>query len=84
MPIGAYYSGSGKKVMKSMKKQYGEKKGEEVFYAVANKGKGMKPKKGKKQKGKNPFFGNTLPFQLGSGGKWFPGTRKTGKAFCGD
>ena len=29
----------GKKVMSSMKKQYGKKKGEQVFYATRNKGK---------------------------------------------
>ena len=28
----------GKEIMKSMKKQYGKKKGEEVFYASKNKG----------------------------------------------
>lgn len=42
MPISEYYKGSGKKVMKSMKKQYGEKKAKEVFYATANKY-GFKP-----------------------------------------
>lgn len=30
-------SKSGKKVMKNMKKEYGSKKGEEVFYASVNK-----------------------------------------------
>jgi hypothetical protein len=30
---------SGKKVMKSMNKQYGKKKGKQVFYASINKGK---------------------------------------------
>ena len=29
----------GKKIMKSMKKQYGKKKGEQVFYSSKNKGK---------------------------------------------
>ena len=28
----------GKKIMKSMKKQYGKKKGEKIFYAFKNKG----------------------------------------------
>ena len=28
----------GKKIMKSMKKEYGKKKGEQVFYASKNKG----------------------------------------------
>jgi hypothetical protein len=34
MPMNA----KGKKVMKSMKKTYGKKKGKQVFYASANKG----------------------------------------------
>ena len=36
----------GKKIMKSMKKQYGKKKGEKIFYASKNKGviKGVKMK----------------------------------------
>ena len=41
----------GKKIMKSMKKQYGKKRGETVFYASKNKGviKGIeKRKKGAK------------------------------------
>lgn len=37
MPVGEYYGGHGSKVMKEMKERYGEKKGEEVFYATANK-----------------------------------------------
>lgn len=37
MPISEYYSGKGKKVMASMKKRYGSKKGKRVFYATANK-----------------------------------------------
>jgi len=43
----------GKKIMKSMKEQYGSKKGEKVFYASKNKGtiKGVdKNKKSKKKK----------------------------------
>ena len=39
MPINKYFDGSGEKVMKSMKKQYGEKKGEQIFYATENKSK---------------------------------------------
>jgi hypothetical protein len=37
----------GKKIMRQMKEEYGEKKGERVFYASANKGtiKGVHPKK---------------------------------------
>lgn len=41
MPISGYFGGGGEKVMKNMKKQYGDKKGEQVFYATANK-KGQK------------------------------------------
>lgn len=37
MPVSKYYGGHGEKVMRSMKKQYGEKKGKQVFYATANK-----------------------------------------------
>lgn len=44
MPIGKYYKGHGDEVMKNMKSQYGEEKGEQVFYATANKNKKMKPK----------------------------------------
>ena len=35
----------GKKVLKSMKKQYGSEKGEQVFYASKNKGKIKKVEK---------------------------------------
>ena len=37
----------GKKIMKSMRKQYGKKRGEEVFYASKNKGtiKGVEKRK---------------------------------------
>ena len=41
----------GKKIMKSMREQYGDKKGESVFYASANKGK-IKNVHGKKDGGK--------------------------------
>lgn len=37
MPISKYYHGNGEKVMKKMKQEYGDKKGESVFYATANK-----------------------------------------------
>ena len=37
MPLSKHFAGHGEKVMKSMKKQYGEDKGEEVFYATENK-----------------------------------------------
>lgn len=39
----------GKKIMSAMKKEYGPKKGKNVFYASANKGtiKGVKGKKSK-------------------------------------
>lgn len=35
----------GKKIMSAMKKEYGEKKGKNVFYATLNKGKIKKVKK---------------------------------------
>lgn len=37
MPLSEYYGGSGEKVIGNMKKEYGEKKGKQVFYATANK-----------------------------------------------
>jgi len=40
MPLSKYYGGHGSKVMKSMTKEYGAKKGKKVFYATANKRKG--------------------------------------------
>ena len=42
MPIGRYFKGSGTEVMGNMQKQYGAKKGKQVFYATAN-AKGMTP-----------------------------------------
>ena len=42
MPLDNYYSGHGKEVMHKMKKKYGGKKGEQVFYATANKDKDKK------------------------------------------
>lgn len=42
MPISEYFHGGGEKAMKNMKKEYGDKEGERVFYATANK-KGQKP-----------------------------------------
>jgi len=45
MPINKYYKGHGSEVMSKMKSRYGEKKGESVFYATANKKKQPKSKK---------------------------------------
>jgi hypothetical protein len=42
MPISKYFSGNGDKVMKSMTREYGEKKGKKIFYATANKRKGLR------------------------------------------
>jgi len=44
----------GKKIIKSMKKQYGTKRGETVFYASKNKGviKGVEKKKTRRKNGK--------------------------------
>ena len=38
----------GQKIMKSMKKQYGSKRGEQIFYASLNKGKIKRVKKKKR------------------------------------
>ncbi len=40
MPVSKHFGGHGEKVMANMKKQYGEKKGKQVFYATENKRKG--------------------------------------------
>lgn len=37
MPLSKYFKGSGDKVMKNMREEYGEEKGKRVFYATANK-----------------------------------------------
>lgn len=50
MPISDYFRGSGDKVMKSMKKEYGKKKGKNVFYATANKKDMTGPSKDLKKK----------------------------------
>lgn len=42
LPVKEYYGGSGTKVMKKMKEQYGEEKGKRVFYATAAKKKSLK------------------------------------------
>lgn len=42
MPISKYFGGGGEKVMANMKGEYGEKEGERIFYATANKQKGKK------------------------------------------
>lgn len=45
MPLSEYFKGKGDKVMSSMKDEYGDKKGKQVFYATANKKKGKNKKK---------------------------------------
>lgn len=44
-------SKAGKKIMRNLKEEYGEEKGEDVFYGMENKGKipGMKPPRKKHQ-----------------------------------
>ncbi len=51
VPVERYYNGHGNEVMSNMKKEYGDKKGKEVFYATANKKK-QKPKESSKPSGK--------------------------------
>jgi len=51
MPISAYYDGHGSEVMSAMRKQYGSKRGESIFYALANK-RGEKPAGKSKRKRK--------------------------------
>jgi hypothetical protein len=42
-PIGKYFKGKGREVMQKMQDHYGEKKGESVFHATANKNPDMLP-----------------------------------------
>lgn len=49
MPVSGYFKGSGQRVLSSMQKRYGDKKGTSVFYATAN-SRGMASKKDKKSK----------------------------------
>lgn len=49
MPLSKYYGGSGSKVMRNMKKEYGGEKGERVFYATANKKKKHEKSESKKE-----------------------------------
>jgi|TARA_Y100000114_G_scaffold137457_1_gene139772 hypothetical protein len=50
----------GKKIMKSMKKQYGDKEGEAVFYASANKGKIKKVHSKKEGGAMEPYYGSFI------------------------
>jgi hypothetical protein len=50
VPVKEYYKGHGNEVMSNMKREYGDKEGERVFYATANK-RGMN-RPGKKRHGK--------------------------------
>jgi hypothetical protein len=52
MPVSEYYKGEGDSVMADMKKRYGDKAGERVFYATANKRGMNRPgkKKGSRKK----------------------------------
>lgn len=43
MPVNEYFKGKGSEVLAKMLKEYGAKKGKQVFYATANK-QGQKPK----------------------------------------
>ena len=53
MPISKYFKGAGVRVMANLHHEYGEKKGTEIFYAMANKDKSNKPAaERRKKKGK--------------------------------
>lgn len=42
MPLDRYFKGKGEQVMRNMKREYGDKKGESVFYATLNKRKALR------------------------------------------
>ena len=46
MPREKYFKGKGKEVMKKMEKEYGKKKGKQVFYGTANSKRPGSPKFG--------------------------------------
>ena len=48
MPLDKHYKGKGERVMAEMKREYGDKEGEKVFYATENKRKSLRkgPRKG--------------------------------------
>lgn len=48
MPLSKHFGGHGEKVMRNMKKEYGSKKGEKVFYATDNKNKNKNDKSSSK------------------------------------
>jgi len=51
MPLSKYFKGHGEEVMSNMKKEYGDKKGKQVFYATSNKrGADLGPSKKLKKK----------------------------------
>lgn len=53
VPVREYYKGHGDEVMSSMKRRYGDKGGERVFYATANKrGMNRPDKKASKKRSK--------------------------------
>ena len=43
MPVSEYYAGHGEEVLRNLIREYGKKKGTQIFYAMANKT-GQKPK----------------------------------------
>ena len=45
MPISKHFGGKGRSVMMKMKRRYGKKKGERVFYATLNKNKRRKKRR---------------------------------------
>lgn len=68
-------SGSGKKV--TDRKQA-------IAIAMSEAGMKTKPNKSKKPRGgKNPFFGNALPFQHGDNDRWFKDSHPMGKMSFG-
>jgi len=42
MPLDKYFKGKGEQVMRNMQREYGGKKGKQVFYATVNKRKSLR------------------------------------------
>lgn len=72
-------SKKGRKVMASMKKQYGEEKGERVFYASANKGRIKGVHKGKKMSNPHEPYGDNAAKASSGSTPIYSASHKLGK-----
>ncbi len=81
MPISKHFGGHGAEVMKDMKKRYGSKKGERVFYATENKRMESHMPKGAKQSPSGDIGAKRQAESTKVGGFKAGSTVKASKAF---